>query len=835
MVASAKTTMQLALRLLLADLRAGYLGILAAALVVAVAAVSSVGWVTERAGVVIEQYAAELIAADRVIRANEQIPTRWRVKAEQMGLAAARMVEFRSVVMRGEQSQLVAVKAVEEGYPLRGELRTKPRRDGSAKVTGGPPPAGQTWVEPRLLALLEADIGAELELGDVSLTISRLVTAEPDRAQIFGALGARLLISWADMQASGLVVAGSRVRHALLLAGDQDGLDRFTTWLRNSAPGPTQGIEILRGGEAQPGVATIIAQAERFLGLAALITVVVAAAAVLLTARHYAAAQLDRSAMMRVLGARQSHIILLQGTIITALAIVAGLLGLALGYALQAAMLTMLGAILPPQLGSAGPAPALYGLVIGLLAAAGFALPSVIRLRHVPPMRVLRRSAGGGVVRSLLAYGIAASVLFGLLLVQAGDLQLGLIVAAVLLATLMVLALAALLVIRLAVWLRHHSGGRLWWLNGATRRPAATLVQVVAVGLGLMALLMLSVVHDDLLDTWQAGIPEDAADTFMIDLAPQDLAPLRDYLAAELDTEVTLYALVRGRLEAIAGQEVAPQDYDSPRARRMITRAANLTWAAELPADNRIIRGSWWGHDPGAEWSVEQGYAERVGIELGDELTFVVDGEPVRGTVTSVREVNWDSFNPNFFVIAAPGLLDTSHPEYITSFRLGEESDRLLAELSQRFPRATLLDVGALIKTARGIIEQGTRVVEVIAALTLLAGVIVLLAALRTASAERSFAASLLRALGASRRRLARAALVELALTGALAGALAGLGAAAGGYFAARELFDFDYSFNWSMVLVGLVLGAALVAFAGWLGARREWRSSPLELLRGGE
>ncbi|ABM62830.1 ABC transporter permease [Halorhodospira halophila] len=830
-ISATGTTLRLAARFLRRDLAAGRLGILAAALVVAVAAVTAVGWLGDRVGAATTERAAELIAADRLVRTDEAAPDDWLDAARERGLQAARTVEFPTVVAADGRTRLVSVKAVESGYPLRGELRTADARDADDRVAEQRPGPGAVWVEPRLLDLLGAELGGALEIGDMQLPMERLVTAEPDRAGMFGTVAPRVLLAWEDIAGTGLVGEGARVRHALLLAGPEDELDAFAEWLRD-ADGPE--AEVLTGTEAQPAIQEIVGQAERFLGLAALITVVVAAAAVLLTARHYAVAQLDRVAVMRVLGARQGRVVAIQTAVLGAVALAAGVLGAAIGFALHAVMIALLADVLPPNLPAPGPLPALYGIGLGVAAAAGFALPTVARLRHVPPMRVLRRTAGAGVVRSGGAYAVAAAVIAALMVWRAGDLTLAGVVLGATAATLAALAAAAYAAVRLAGWLRARSGSRLLWLTGPSRRPGATVVQVVAVGLGLMALLLLSAVREDLLDTWQAGIPDDAPDTFLIDVAPEEVEPLQAFLAEELDTEVTLYAITRGRLDAINEARIRPDDFDSPRTQRMVDRDLNLTWAETLPEDNRVVAGEWWGDEPGDEWSVEAGYAERVGIDVGDEITFVIDGEPVSGTVTSLRELRWDSFNPNFFVIAAPGMVD-AHPEYITSFRLGDAAERVLPELNERFPGATPLDVGAILDTARRIIGQGARVVELMAALTLVAGVVVLLAALRTAAAERRFEASLLRALGASRRRLEAIAVAELAASGALAGLLAGIAAASGGYLAARHLFDLTYAFPWGVVVLGTVLGAVTVAGAGWLGARRDWRVSPMELLRGGE
>ncbi len=828
---SGATAWRLAVRFLGRDLAAGRLGILAAALIVAVAAVTAVGWLGDRVEAATANRAAELIAADRLVRTDEPAPEAWLAEARERGLAAVRTMAFSTVVIVDGRSQLASVKAVEAGYPLRGELRIAEARDAGDRVAAGRPPPGEVWVGPRLLDLLDAELGTTLQVGRSSYPARRLVTAEPDRAGGFGNMAPRLLMAWEDVAGSALVGAGSRVDYALLLAGPEEALQGFADWVHR-ADGPEP--EVLTGEEAQPAIGEIVGQAERFLGLAALITVVVAAAAVLLTARHYAAAQLDRVAVMRVLGASQGRVLAVQALILTLVALAAGAIGTAVGFGLHLAMVAALADVLPADLPAAGPLPALYGIGLGAVATAGFALPTAARLRRVPPIRVLRRTAGTGVLRTSVPYAVAAAVIAALMAWRAGDPALAAVVLGATAGTLAALAGAAYAAVYLAGRLRARTGSRLLWLTGVSRRPAATVLQVVAVGVGLMALLLLSTVRQDLLDTWQAGLPEDAPDTFLIDVAPQDVEPLRAFLAEELDARPTFYATVRGRLDAIDGARVRPEDLGSARARRLVNRELTLTWTEALPAGNTVVAGAWWGDDPGAEWSVAAGYAERLGIGIGDELTLVIDGEPVSGEVTSLREVAWDSFNPNFFVIAAPGLID-AYPAYLTSLQLGDAAGRILPALNERFPGVTPVDVGAILETARRIVGQGARVVELMAALTLAAGVVVLLAALRTAAAERRFEASLLRALGASRRRLEALAVVELAASGALAGLLAGVAAATAGYLAAGQLFDLAYAFPWPVVALGVAVGAATVAGAGWLGVRRDWRASPMALLRGGE
>lgn len=823
----------LAWQFLRRDLKGGRLGLLAAALMVAVTSVTAVGWLAERVSAATTERASELIAADRLVRTDDPISESWLKEAAERGLETARTVEFPSVVLAGERSRLVSFKAVEDGYPLRGRLRVADRRDGEEREVRAVPDPGSAWVEPRLLNLLGIDVGEALQVGQKSFSLDRLVISEPDRGAGFGSLAPRVLLNWDDVEGTGLVREGSRVRYALLVRGDAAAVDGFSDWII----GQDEDADIRSADDGQPAVREVVRQAERFLGLAALITVVVAAAAILLTARHYATAQLDRVAVMRVLGASQGRVLRLQALVLLGVSLVAGALGAAFGFLIHLAMIQALSEVLPRDLAGPGWGPGLAGLGLGVVAAAGFALPTAARLRRVPPMRVLRRTAGGSLLDGATPYVVAGLVIAGLMAYRAQDLRLAAVVIGAVALTLAVLTLAAWAGVRVAAWGRRRFGGRALWLTGMARRPGATIVQVVAVGLGLMALLLLSAVREDLLDTWQAAIPDDAPDTFLINVQEDEVEPLRELLSAEADTRPTVYPLARGRLDAIDGRRInLKEDFaSSPRTRRTFSRDLNLTWSGTYPDDNTIVEGEWWGDDPGAEWSVEADLARRAGIEVGDELTFIIDGEEVTGTVTSLREVRWDSFNPNFFVMAAPGLIDARNPEYITSFRLGDAAQRVLPRLVDEFPAVTPVDIGTILSTVRRIVSQGARVVELMAGLTLIAGVVVLLAALRTAAAERRFEGSLLRALGASRRRLEVMAVAELALSGALAGVLAGGAAAIGGYLAAQQLFDLAYPFPWGVVGLGAVSGAVVVAGAGWLGARRDWRVSPMSLLRAGE
>lgn len=820
---------RLALRLLARDWRTGEIRLLAAAVVVAVAAVCAVSWLAERVAGASGARAAELLAADRAVQTTEPVPQAWLDQAQTLGLTTARTAEFPSVVLAGDRPLLVAVKAVEAPYPLRGALQLQTAVGAVPENVRAVPESGSLWAEARLLGPLALEVGGTLSLGEKHFTLTRLLALEPDRGGgFFTGLAPRVLINYADLAATGLIQPGSRVRYQLLLAGPEPALEQFRQWLPEDAPG----LRWRTPADSDLGIREVLERAERFLGLAALLTVVIAGVAMLLTVRRYAERQVDRVAIMRCLGATAGDVTALMTWKLLWLGLFSGGLGVVLGYGLHLAMLRLVADLLPPHIPPAGWYPALSGWAVAFAALLGFALPTVLRLRRVPPLRVLRRELGRGLFGGSALYAVALGVIFLLMWWQADDPRLAGLVFASVLAALALLGGLAWVLVRGLVRLRGSR--RLLWLSGITRRPATASVQIMAIGVGLMALLLLTLVRQDLLAAWQGRIPPDAPNYFLINVQPNQVAPLHELLAGA-GVEARLYPMIRGRLVAINGREVHPEQYED-RAQRLVAREFNLSYDARPPADNRIVAGDWWqvpAAEPG-QFSVETGIAEELGIRLGDTLRFAIGGEEVSGAVTNLRQVQWDSFNVNFFVMAPPGLLDTYPTTYITSFHLPPGNEPLLAELVRTFPSVTLFDINSILATVRDIITQGARVVELMATLTLVAGVIVLLAALQTTGEERRFESALLRALGARRAHIKRLARAEFWLIGAAAGGLAGACAAVAGFVMARELFALDYALDVLPLVAGLVAGPLVVWLAGAWATRRFYRGSPMRLLRGG-
>lgn len=829
----------LAFRLLRRDFRAGELRLLAAALVVAVASIASVGFFTDRVNRALTRESHQLLGADLLLIADHPFAPAMAAEARRRGLATAETQIFPSMVGGAGGAQLADIKAASEGYPLRGRLRFTPQSNGpDSEVERGPAP-GTVWLDERLATQFGGP-GEILAVGQARLKVAGVLTLEPDRGVNFFSVAPRLLMNLQDLPATGLIQVGSRVTYRLLVAGEGKAVEDFRRWAQ---PRLARGERLEDGDNARPEIRTVLDRARKFLGLAALLAVVLAAAGVALAIRRYLQRHLDPCAIMRCLGAPQGQVLGLYLGQFLFLGLGAALVGVLVGFAAHYVLYAWLADLLATPLPAPSPWPALQAMGAGLVLLFGFALPPLLQLKRVPTLRVLRRELGGPSAGVLATYGTGLAALAGLVFWAAGEPKLGAWAAAGFTAALVLYAGVARLALLLLGQLRHGRSGAgvgvgvgFGWrygMAGLERRAGASVAQIVALSLGLTALLLLTVTRGDLLAAWHRASPPDAPNRFVINIQPEQRQPVADFLHAR-GVDADLSPMVRGRLTAISGRPVKPEDYPEERAQRLVEREFNLSWADRLPAGNTVSQGRWFSPGEGRSASVEQGLAQTLGIKVGDSLEFTVAGEPVRLQVTNLRKLDWDSMRVNFFVLSPPGVLEGYPASWITSFHLAEDRAGLVGQLVQAFPNLTVVDVAAILRQLQSVLDQVARAVQFIFLFTLAAGLVVLYGALAASHDERRYELSVLRALGAHRRQLRGMLLAEFAAIGALSGLIAAIGSQAIGWVLATKVFTLDYQFALWVFPAAIIGAALLVTGAGWLAASRLLSVPPLEALRAG-
>ncbi len=818
-------------RMLWRDWRGGELRILAIALVIAVTSVTSVGFFIDRVQQGMDQQASELIAADLVVSSASPVAGERSDRAETLGLEIAETTSFRSVIIAGDQPKLVEAKAVSENYPLRGTLSISDTLFGEEYQVETVPAPGEAWAEPKLFQELGLSPGDRVTLGEVTLTLTHILTYEPDRGGDFFSVAPRLLFNIEDLAATGLVQTGSLVRYHLLLAGEPAQIRDYADWLDRN---PREGERLLTVEGGRPELRNALERARSFLGLAALVSVLLAGVAVATAARRFSQRHLDTSAIMRCMGATQNRISLLFLLEMLWLALLASTLGSVLGYLTQIVIAQIMDQLLIATLPQPSLKPLLLGYVTGIILLLGFAMPPLLALKRVPPLRVLRKDiAGTGASSWFFTLGVLVSM--GVLLYwQTRDPELvvymlsGIVLTLLLLAACARLLIAALNSVRGSVGVAWRFG-----LANIARRPSGSVMQIVAFGLGIMVLLLLSTVRNDLLDDWQRSLPEDAPNHFLINIQSDQVDGINSFFAGQ-GVETRIYPMVRARLTKINGRAVTTDDYDNERAKHLLTREFNLSWSEALPAASHVIEGQWWSSAQNGQplLSLEEGIGKSLRIGMHDSVTFDINGTEVPLRVTNLRKVDWDSFNVNFFTVLPPGLLDRYPASWVTSIYLDPEQKGELGELVKAFPNVTIIDVGALMTRVRTIMDRVSLAVEFIFLFTLMAGVAVLLAAIQSTQDERRYESAILRTLGAQRGTLMRGLVAEFVTLGALAGLLAGVAATSLAWLFAEQVFKFDYSFNPWIPLVGIVAGILIVGLSGVLGTRKVLQQPPLLTLR---
>lgn len=854
-------------RTLWRDLRSGELRLLMVAVTLAVAALTAVGFFSDRLQAGLQRDARQLLGGDAVVVSDNPPAAPWVEQADRLKLRHVLTLTFptmgRADDAQGGATRLVALKAVGDGYPLRGQLRlARDAADREGQPTSGIPERGTVWVDAALLEALALKSGDALLLGDARFRIAELIALEPDRGTGFMTFAPRVMLNAADLSATGLVQPASRITYRLAVAGDEPAVRQYLTWAEAEVKKPeVHGVRLESLGSGRPEMTRTLDRAEKFLSLVALLAALLSAVAVALAARGFAARHLDDCAMLRVLGLPQRAIAGAYTVEFVLVGLAASAAGVLIGYAVHHVFVALLAGLVDAALPPPSVWPVLFGIGIGLTLLVAFGLPPVLQLAQVPPLRVLRRDVGALKPASLAVLGLGVAGFAALLLAVSSDLTLGLIAVGGFAGAAAVFALLSWVAVKgLRRAVNEQTAPR--WLVLATRqmsaRPAYAVVQISSLAVGLLALVLLVLLRTDLISSWRAATPADAPNRFVINVMPDQGEAFRATLKDAGVTKMDWYPMFRGRLVAINGKPVNPTDFSDDRAQRLVDREFNLSHAAERPPHNEISAGRWQPNEAGAV-SVEQGLAQTLGLKLGDRMTFDIAGTPAEGKITSLRKVDWASMHANFFVMFPLAEMPDMPITYIAAYRAPEiwpprasaSRESLPPEgaratlarpgggaagfdnaLVRQFPNITNVDMSATLAQVQRVLDQVIRAVEFLFGFTLMAGLIVLFAAVSATREERAREFAIMRAVGASSRLLGDVQRAELVGVGLLAGFLASAVAVGVGWAMARYAFEFNWTASPWVPLAGSAVGAVLALVAGWWGLRDVLRRPVVETLR---
>jgi putative ABC transport system permease protein len=829
------------------DWKSGEQAVMAMALLVAVVALTGVAFFTNRIALSVEQQAGEVLAADIRITSQQPFSDEHVTEAQQRGLSIARVVTFPSVVMHGDRSALAALNAVSSAYPLRGQVKLSRQLDGPVEQLRMSPGPGEVWCDARLLAQLDAHVGDRVDLGRAQLTITRVLIARPDQGSEFVAFAPTAIFSLEELPSTELIQPGSRASYALLLAGETDAVAQFKNYLKLHRR-PDERVTNIE--DASPQLRESMDRAASFLNLASMASVLLAAIAVAMAARRYAVRRLDSAALMKSMGASQVKILTIHLTQLVIIALSASAIGTLLGYGAQYGLAGILKDLVGHELPAPTMEPAILGFATALTVLVGFALPPLLQLKRVPPVRVLRRDVEAPPLHYSIIYGLAMAAVIGIVAWILRDARLVRYVVYGLVGTFFALYVGGWLLVKSLSVVRGRVG--VSWRYGVAniaRRGRESIVQIIAFGIGLMVLLLLVIVRNDLLSTWRQNLPPDAPNQFLINIQPAQIDSVRQYfvghglaapilspMASARMTQVNdvPFADWRARHQTIV-DDAAP-DRSRDRTPFASGRAANLSWSADVPPGNKVVEGQWWSANDngGARISVDAGYARNLGVRVGDRITFDISGEAVTAVIANLREVQWDSFHPNFFVLFSPGVIDRAVGTYITSLHVPGSQRTVMRDFMRKFPEITAIDIDAVIAQIREVMDKVTLAVQYVFLFTLLAGVMVLFAAIQATRDERRYESAMLRTLGASRRIVLQGVAAEFAVLGMLSGVLAATGATIGGFLLATGPLNLEYSFDPLVWTVGLIAGIALVGITGTLATYSVVNAPPVETLRRG-
>ena len=826
-------------RTLWRDVRSGELRLLVLAVTLAVAALTAVGFFADRLQGGLQRDARQLLGGDAVVATDNPTPEVFTQQAQRQGLRAVHTLTFptmaRASDMQGGSAKLVALKAVEPGYPLRGSLRIKSQTGAIEKVAQSIPEPGQVWVETQLMDALGLSMGDALLLGNSRFTIAAAIAVEPDRGTGFMNFSPRVMVNSADIEATGLIQPASRISYRMAVAGDEAQVKAFVKWadLQIKGDQPMRGVRIESVETGRPEMGQTLDRASKFLSLVALLAALLSAVAVALAARSFAASHLDDCAMLRVLGLSQRTIAASYCWEFALVGLFASGLGVAIGFGVHYLFVALLAGLVDASLPAASVVPVFLGLGMGLTLLVAFGLPPILQLAQVPPLRVIRRDVGNLRPASLGVLSIGVAGFAALLLAVSSDLTLGLIAVGGFAGAVLIFAGMGWLAIKVLRWsVNDATAPRALVL--ATRqiaaRPAFTVVQVSALAVGLLALVLLVLLRTDLISSWKKATPADAPNRIVINVSPDQSDDFQQTLKSAGVEKFDWYPMIRGRLVAINGRDVSPDEFIEDRAKRLVDREFNLSHGAVRPSSNLIVEGRWKEEEKGAI-SMEEGIAQTLGLKLGDTLRFDIAGVQTESKITSMRKVDWGSMRANFFAMYPVSQMGQVPATYMGAFK-APVTPGFDNALVRSFPNVTNIDMSATISQVQRVLDQVIRAVEFLFGFTLAAGLVVLFAAVSATREERARDFAIMRAIGAQNSLLRQVQRIELAGVGLLAGFLASCVASVVGWALARYVFEFSWTVSLWVPLAGAVVGAVLALAAGWWGLREVLSRPVVETLR---
>lgn len=821
---------RLALRLLKRDGRSGELTLLGLALLIAVASSTTISLFADRLQRTLTLQAAEFLAGDLVISGHLPIESAWLNQAETLHLKQSQTAEFASVLLENEQMLLASVKAVSDDYPLRGFLKTQEFGTAEGTTLYQGPQSGSAWVDKRVLSALNLHLGDMLTVGEKPLRVERILSYEPDKRGDFYSFSPRVMINRADLADTGVIQPGSHVHYFYQFVGSEAELAAFKEGIKPQL-NPSQRILDIRDDRPELGAA--MRRAKRYLGLASIVVVLIAGVAIAMAARRYTERHFNTSALLCCLGCRQNELVWLYGYQFLVLGAATSAGGCLLGWLGQMGLFYLLKPLLPVQLANPGWLALVFGFATGMVILLGFALPPLLRLRQVSPLRVLRRELRPLPAQAWLIYLLAIAVMWALVWRYSHDWRMtASIIGVGLLALLLLFLLLGALLRLVGKHLHRFSVTWRFGLQGFVRNPTACISQILAFSVTLAAMSLSFSVRDDLIQHWRQQLPEKAPNHFVLNIIPERLSAFERDLQKDGVISSRFYPIVRGRLVEINDEAVQTRVSKESRGEAATQRDLSLTWAQTLPEDNVITEGESWRSNEAGWVSVEEGLAESLNIVVGDRLLFTIGSARVSVTVLNIRSLQWDTMKPNFYMIFSPGTLDQFPTTYLTSFYLAEEQKVLLNQLVKNYPAITVLEVDQILKQFKRVLAQLTEAINLLLYFALLAGFVVLFAAVYASLDQRIYEGALMRTLGAWRAWLRKTHLIEFGVLGATAGLLAAAITQAVSYVLYTHVLHIVFQASLSVWLLLPLVGSVSVGLAGIWGVRPVVERSPIRVLR---